>query len=65
MVHNGIASTCLKLPHFVQDPDQRITAAEFLTRVSNLMNSDAARAMDEARKASIYTGDCGCGCCVM
>lgn len=43
----------------------RITAAEFLTRVSNLMNSDVARAMDEARKASIYTGDCSCGCSVM
>lgn len=49
----------------LQDPDMRITAAEFLTRVSNMMNSDTARTMDEARKASVYTGDCGCGCCVM
>ena len=49
----------------VQDPDTRITAAEFLTRVSNLMNSDIPSVMDEVRKSSVYTGDCSCGCSVM
>eukprot|EP00892_Ulva_mutabilis_P002257 jgi/Ulvmu1/12031/UM083_0044.1 len=47
-----------------QDPDMRITAAEFLTRVSNLMNSDIPQVMDDVRKSTIYTGDCSC-CSIM
>lgn len=52
----------------LQDPSLRITAAEFLLRVSNLMESDVPDIMDEVHRkhAEALTGCMGqCGCSIM
>lgn len=52
----------------VQDPSLRITAAEFLVRVSQLQESDVPDIMDEIHRkhADALTGCVGqCGCSIM
>jgi hypothetical protein len=51
----------------LQDSSLRISASEFLARISDIIDGGVARHMDENCKPVIVNPntDCGCGCCVM
>lgn len=46
----------------MQDPVTRISASEFLGRVSSIIDSGVARHMDETVPMKAYTGDADCCC---
>jgi hypothetical protein len=47
----------------LQDASLRLTASEFLARVSEIIDSGVARSMDENYVVSTYTPATDCGCC--
>ena len=49
----------------VQDCDNRLTASDFLTRISEIIDNGVAQSMDDNYKPVKYNAaqDCGCGTC--